>query len=773
MITGYLQIKRSKNQEEEIKKQIDKNSPSIVQNDLMQSQIKSQSKITILKSPKKCFTILLKDLPDEHKLKQYSNLTSFSRSQKISRSFGSSHNSMFQLYQNLINLFPYGLLILNQSQQINYINRKCEKILECHGSEQVLEKIKLCVNSAKMPEYGTEVTNRLLKKQLHYHALQQIVKKLQLHNFHTDVLDIILSPIKYFELLEQNDIHISKDLYQSFHQQIFIYEWYIKSELMIHNFQKKLKLIIIPTSMTNQQQEYFSAPSQIKSSSKSHFSQLNESENPVLLIIIKNITSKYKCQQLRDEQIIHHSLIKSFSHELRTPLNSCQQMLNLMKQQQSQNKFFQDYLDIAQCSITLLIHQINDILDYAAIQSYSFSYNISNFTINQIIDEIDYLYRLQMAKKRIEFKIEVSEQLIGKLISNDKQRITQLLVNLLNNSIKFTQEGGNICLSIIEVNILYINFIVKDNGIGIDEHKLYQIQNSLHDTIELGAVLKSNSGIKSPGLGLNIAAKLIEGLVESKDNQLIITSKKNKGTVVQFQVENHQQKNPLSSYFPNQQTEKLSFLGCHNQMQFEQDQIIKVSCENSREFQDRNSDTYNNTSRLNDCDKQPEIFLPISPCYFFNKDNQFETNNLNNHKATYFSPLLDSTCQKCIHILIVDDIPFNQIALQMILKEYKVESDQAFDGFQAIEMVQQKMQQHCQIYKLIFMDIEMPGIDGFQTSKNILEITSNQTFIVICSAYDTQENIKQGKNLGINTFLQKPVKQQELGVVLNMVFKNK
>ncbi|CAD8126362.1 unnamed protein product [Paramecium sonneborni] len=729
-----------------------------------------------IKSPKKCFTILLKDLPDEHKLKQYSNLTSFSRSQKFNRSFVSSQNSMFQLYQNLINLFPHGLLILNQAQQINYINKKCEKILECQGSELVLEKVKMCVNSAKMQDNLSELSNKVFKKQLHYYALQQIVKKLQSHNLPFDVLDIILQPQKYFEILEHNQIQISKDILQSFNQQIFIYEWFIKSELMIHNFQKKLKLIIIPTSMTNQQQEYFSAPSQIKSSSKSHFSNSNDPENPVLLIIIKNITSKYKCQQLRDEQIIHHSLIKSFSHELRTPLNSCQQMLNLMKYQSS-TKNYQEYLDIAQCSITLLIHQINDILDYAAIQSFSFSYNIQNFTLNQIIEEIEHLYKIQMAQKSIEFKIEISEQLINKSISNDKQRITQLLVNLLNNSVKFTQEGGTICLSIIEVNILYINIIVKDNGIGIDEHKLNQIQNSLHDTLEFGAFMKSHSAIKQLGLGLNIAAKLIEGLVESKDNKLIINSKKSKGTIVQFQIENYQYKNQMSSHLPNPQSEKLSFQRHQTQGLLDYDEIIQTIKENpkiknQKEYIDKDLDSYNNTSRLNDLDKQPQIFLPVSPCYFSNKFN-YSNEYLQNQQESQFPTRQQSICQNCIHILIVDDIPFNQIALKMILQKFSMEADQAFDGYQAIEMVKQKQQQHCQTYKLIFMDIEMPGIDGFQTSKHILEITSNQTFIVICSAYDTQENLQQGRNLGINTFIIKPVKQDELGVVLNQVFEDK
>ncbi|CAD8111241.1 unnamed protein product [Paramecium primaurelia] len=758
--------------------QNDKETPPPVQN-YFKSLIRSQSKMTLVQSPKKCFTIQLKDLPDEFKLKRYSNLTSFSKSQKNILSQGNSQFQMLQLYQNLINIFPYGILIINQHQSINYINNKCEKILECQGIEQVLEKVKMCVNTAKIQENASETSNKQQKKQHHYQLLQQIIRKLQLNNTSFDVLDIILQPQKYFGILGQNEIQFYKDFQQSFHQQVFIYEWLIKSEQTSQNYEKKLKLIIMPTSMTNQQQEYISASSQIKASVKSHISShQSDQEHPVMLIIIKNVTNKYKCQLMRDEQIIHHSLIKSFSHELRTPLNSCYQMLNLLKYQ-SNSKASSDYIDIAQCSITLLIHQINDILDYAALQSFSFNYNITNFNINQITQEIEDLYKIQTQQKNINFTIKVSDYLLGRIFRNDKQRIIQLLVNLLNNAIKFTSEGGSIYLNIIEDGQQYIKFSVKDNGIGIDEQKLNKIQNCLQNTIEFGAVLKSHSKIKQPGLGLIIAAKLIEGLTESKDNKLTISSKKNKGTIVQFQIEDLQQKNLLSSHFPNQQSEKMNHLADqseYNVQNVDQNKVVMLSnktlnLENDRDLQEVKSESYI-TLRLNDLEKQPEIYLPISPDYF-KKKNLDQYNKIQKQLQSDYFKNEDLLCQKCVHILIVDDIPFNQIALKMILSKYQIEVDQAFDGFQAIEKVKQKMLKHCQNYKLIFMDIEMPGMDGFQASQQILELTSNQAFIVICSAYDTQENIQQGKNIGINTFLQKPVKQDQLNVLLGTVFKIK
>ncbi|CAK82765.1 unnamed protein product (macronuclear) [Paramecium tetraurelia] len=778
IIAYYCQFNFKQNNqktEQQLPKKCENPASPNAENLLMHSQDKSQPRNSFIQTPKQCFTTLLKDLPNEEKLKQYSNLTSFSKSQKFYKSLSSSDHSKLQLYQNLINLFPYGILILNQAQQVSYINNKCEKILECQGAQLVLEKVKTCVRNAKIPDDESESTNKQEKNQLHYRTLSQIIKTLTDKEIPIDILDIILSPSKYLALLDQNDMQKSK--HPSFHQKIFIYEWLMKSESRFsNNQQKKLKLILIPTSMTNQQQDYFSASSQVKSSSKSHFSFNNDVENTVLLIIIKNITNKFKCQQMKDEQIIHHSLIKSFSHELRTPLNSCSQMLNLMKIEDS-NTRFQEYIDIAQCSISLLIHQINDILDYASIQSYQFSYHVSLFAIHEISEEIEHLYKLQMKQKNIEFNVKVSENLNGKVIQNDKQRIVQLLVNILNNAIKFTQEGGSISLKITEGDLFSIIFKVKDNGIGIEEQKLSQIQNSIHDTIEFGAVLKSHQGSRQQGLGLSIAAKLVQGLVESQDNQLIINSRKNQGTVVQFKAQNLLQNNLLQSHLFTLQSGKFNQSIDQfelKELKLDDSKLIKSNSSRmdiDKEYQDQSSYSYKNTSRLNDFEKQPEILLPISPEYFSDKCIGFKTSLLKQQDSA-FTKRYSSYCQKCHHVLIVDDIPFNQIALKMILNNHQIEADQAFDGFQAIEKVKQKLQQHCSTYKLILMDIEMPGINGFQTSKQILDLISNKSMIIICSAYDTQENIVQGQKLGITTFLQKPVKNDDLDVILKKLFQN-
>ncbi|CAK69851.1 unnamed protein product (macronuclear) [Paramecium tetraurelia] len=743
------------------------------QNEQIFPQIQSQSKVSLNLTPQHNMSIFLRDLPSEIKLIQYSNLTNC---QKLNKSFEKSDQSMCSFYQNLLNIFPQGILILNSSQQVSYMNNKCEKLLECQGAEKVLEKIKTCVNNAKMQHYQIDDLSSFQakqhQKQIHYHILKQIISILSNRNIAVDVLDIMIQPQKY-----------SNTIIQVLCRRCLFMNGLSNQDLIFLILKKSLKLIIIPTSMTVQQQEYFQSQSQIQSSSKVVFQPTTDFDNPVLLIIIKNITHKHKFQQIRDEQIIHHSLIKSFSHELRTPLNSCQNMLNLIQQFQSEEDF-KTCLGIAQNSIQLLIHQINDILDYAAIQSYQFSYHITQFPFNLIINEIEELYKCQMKLKKIKFKILISKSLKDIMMRNDKQRILQILINLLNNSIKFTKEGGCIHLNITEKEYFCINIEVKDNGIGIAEDQLNLIRSSLYDTSEFGAILKQNAEIKKKGLGLSIVAKLVQGLTQAQDNKLVINSLKHQGTSVSFQVENLQiiqNSYQQSSNLFTQQTGRFNqseIFYTFNKIKNNDKMQNKINntfsqIQDDQDNLEQNSETYKATSGLNDFEIQKEILLPVSHEYFPHKfiSSCKDFQELDQEQPNVQKQKL--ICQKCSHVLVVDDIPFNQIALKMMLKHYNLEADSVFDGFQAIEKVKQKLQQHCQTYQVIFMDIEMPGMDGFQASKQILKLTQNQSTIVICSAYDTQENYIKGSKLGINTFLPKPVNPIELKVVLETLLQFK
>ncbi|CAD8115400.1 unnamed protein product [Paramecium sonneborni] len=129
---------------------------------------------------------------------------------------------------------------------------------------------------------------------------------------------------------------------------------------------------------------------------------------------------------------------------------------------------------------------------------------------------------------------------------------------------------------------------------------------------------------------------------------------------------------------------------------------------------------------------------------------------------------------ECNQILIVDDVPFNHITLMALLQTYGYKADSAYDGDSGIKKVKQKLQNVCcKVYKIIFMDIEMPGKNGFITSSEISKLLQNErskSIIVMCSAYNGQENAEQAHQSGMSEIISKPISLDSLQTLLVKYF---
>ena len=125
----------------------------------------------------------------------------------------------------------------------------------------------------------------------------------------------------------------------------------------------------------------------------------------------------------------------------------------------------------------------------------------------------------------------------------------------------------------------------------------------------------------------------------------------------------------------------------------------------------------------------------------------------------------------CVEILVCDDNQFNILSLKLLFSNLDEECDSASLGEIAINKVIEKLQSTCcKYYRLIFMDIEMPIMDGFETTKKIKEIltfTSTKTKIIACSGYDAIEERRKALKAGMEKFLVKPVMEKELRRIVN------
>lgn len=144
-------------------------------------------------------------------------------------------------------------------------------------------------------------------------------------------------------------------------------------------------------------------------------------------------------------------------------------------------------------------------------------------------------------------------------------------------------------------------------------------------------------------------------------------------------------------------------------------------------------------------------------------------------KSNHFAIEDDESFQKkncdCIEILVCDDNQFNILSLKLLLQNLDEKCDSASLGEIAIQKVIEKMKNDCcKYYRLIFMDIEMPIMDGCETSKKIKEVldySSAKTKIIACSGYDAIEERRKALKAGMEKFLVKPVMEKELRSFVN------
>ncbi|KAL4427064.1 hypothetical protein ABPG74_021171 [Tetrahymena malaccensis] len=246
---------------------------------------------------------------------------------------------------------------------------------------------------------------------------------------------------------------------------------------------------------------------------------------------------------LQEQEISDYKnrMLASVSHELRTPLNCSIQMLNMLFDkfnQHSSSYSNQEIVEINQSLVKpalisnqLLINIINDILDYAQINAGYFKLVFASFSLLEIVTECAELMHFQATQKGLTFDLFFDSNL-PEFINSDQNRIRQVLLNLLSNSLKFTDKG-NIEIRVTSLNSNLIKIDVKDTGCGIPQDNLNKIFESFGN--------KQNSkflNTQGAGLGLSVANNLAMGLGGNK--KIEVKSKVNEGTCFSFYILNRE-----------------------------------------------------------------------------------------------------------------------------------------------------------------------------------------------------------------------------------------
>lgn len=236
-----------------------------------------------------------------------------------------------------------------------------------------------------------------------------------------------------------------------------------------------------------------------------------------------NQTLAHALQVAKSANEAKSNFLANMSHDIRTPMNAIVGFSVLLRKNPDNPDKVREYTKKIISSGQHLLSLINDVLDMSKIESGKTSLNPTEFRLAELIEEIHTIVLPQMKMKKLTFELR-SRGRLPEYIVGDRLRINQILLNLLSNAIKYTPEGGSIILTTegrqkAVSNLVHIRFIVEDNGYGMSAEFLKNVFEPFarEDNEKI-------NGIQGTGLGMAITKNIVELMggtisVDSKPGQ--------------------------------------------------------------------------------------------------------------------------------------------------------------------------------------------------------------------------------------------------------------
>ena len=516
---------------------------------------------------------------------------------------------------------------------------------------------------------------------------------------------------------------------------------------------------------------------------------------------VQNITYK----QARDQAISSNQaksvFLANISHELRTPLNSIDGFIHLLLRQDNLSNDQSLYLQTIRKSSAHLLALINDVLDFSKIDAGKLELDKASFDLEEaIFDVMDMLSPLA-AQKHINmafyFADNVPPQVIG-----DALRFKQILTNLISNAIKFTPDGEIIVRARMEhddIGQCHLHFSVQDSGIGLsgtDRKRLFESfsQGDASVTRQFGGT----------GLGLAISKQLVSlmhGQIGFEDNQERAPTEKGSTFwfTAQFEVDEEEIIHPqypelkVISYLAHPATANVlrHYLENYQVEHVESASILDL-------FSRLNSSDIDidNTWLIVDHSRDTQALLrEIRGRYqghiaIYGYQMSLDLNMLNEYKARpLYQPLSRSSLIQLLenkpifeaekhddfkaldlNILAVDDHLPNLIVLEALLGDIKVKTTKAQSGQEALQIIQDRIQQGAEPFDLIFMDIQMPVMSGIDTTRAIRSVESTiegmKIPIIALTAHALADEKEKLLKVGMDDYVTKPIQMDQIIQIL-------
>lgn len=528
--------------------------------------------------------------------------------------------------------------------------------------------------------------------------------------------------------------------------------------------------------------EYIAASKKIKIVPKKQIE-----ENARALFEIAKVLSKiaYDGYQLRikNREIEYAARAKSdflanMSHEIRTPMNAVLGMAE-MALREEMSPAAREYIHQIMFSGKNLLVIINDILDFSKIESGKMEINEVVYESMSMFNDLASIVNNRIGDKSIEFTMDIDPNL-PQMMMGDNTRIQQVLINLLNNAVKFTNVGEvhlKVAGTKTDDDTVLIRMDVSDTGIGIREDDMGKLFKSFQQVDS-----KRNRNIEGTGLGLAISQRLIEQM----GGKILVESEYEKGSTFTIEI----QQKIVSDIVPEPNVDLPLCAALLINNRYVRDQIIRDLTRVGVEYADlSDSETTDNTkfnyliaeeqlftSEVRDyfLDNPklecivisstkpsnadfPRIRLVRKPVYYLNLYSAMGFINEYIREDVISEADFSFTAPEA-HILIVDDNAVNLTVAKGLLEPLKMWVDTAASAAQAIEIMRKNK------YDLIFMDHMMPEVDGIDTTHIIRRLMPEYDEIPIIAL--TANAIAGTRELfiaeGMNDFVAKPIDTKDI-----------
>jgi CheY-like chemotaxis protein/nitrogen-specific signal transduction histidine kinase len=493
--------------------------------------------------------------------------------------------------------------------------------------------------------------------------------------------------------------------------------------------------------------------------------------------------AKLKTQEVEN---LKRKFLANIGHEFRTPMNGILGLLELMKQTQLDTKQ-QEYLDMIQQSSQSLMNNIEDLLNLSQLQSGRMVLEERKVNLLPLMEALSFeVYKLGKTKgvKVLSF---IDPKLPVEVVC-DADKIAQILHAITHNAIKFIQRGGRV---IIEVKLLKrmqngdcsISFGVKDNGSGISKEQI----ELLKEPFSAGSQADERLGV-----GLNLS----HGLVRLMGSELEIQSEMNKGSYVHFTLDF---KATVGQNF-TMQTKKVARVLLLDQNKMDEANflaiylrafaidVVKSNVIDEHLFE--GVDILYIVANQNDSSWMLEMgtyHKKIPVVILLDEDEPLQTRLEHVVNDTLHRPLLPSSMQRHfqnlhagistptklkhqestpsqhneIKVLVAEDNMINQRLIQILLQQYGLNISMASNGLEAVKMCQKNQ------YDLIFMDIDMPQMNGIVATKEIKSnyVGMKQPPVIALTAMAMDGDKEMLLKEGLDDYLSKPFTREKLEYV--------